>query len=236
MDDPVLSLVTGTLNRPNPFNRLVQSIIERTTVPWELVVSDASDKPYETAYPENVRILPERPRLGCVNGYNKAFAQCKGKWVIYLNDDAEVLPGYDRAAIDFMEEHPEIGLGALYYAERTLPFVVQTYHQMIYANFGILSRALGNKIGWMDRVVRMYGNDNSIAFRVLLEGLGIGTIQGARIWHHSEQDSQRRQNQIGRELDAENLMNKYRPHLPYMLDVFNRTQHLCGPLILNEVY
>ena len=42
----------------------------------------------------------------------------------------------------------------------------------------------GNKIGWMDEIVKMYGNDNSIAFRTLLAGKGIVSIPGARIWHH----------------------------------------------------
>lgn len=234
--DPILSLVTGTLNRPDSFARLAKSIIEWTKVPWELVVSDASDEPYKEKYPDNVIFLPERPRLGCVKGYNRAFKHCRGKWVIWLNDDAEVMPGYDTAAIDFMEKNPDCGLGALYYANHTMPYFVQTYHEMLYANFGIISRELGEKVGWMDEVVRMYGNDNSITFRVLLEGLGIGSIQGARIWHHPIQDKQRIENESRHAEDAAALMGKYRQFLPYMKEVYNRHLHLVGPLFLHEVY
>jgi hypothetical protein len=146
------------------------------------------------------------------------------------------MPGYDTAAIDFMEKNPDCGLGALYYANTTLPYFIQTYQEMIYANFGIISRELGEKIGWMDEVVRMYGNDNSVAFRVLLAGYGIGSIPDARIWHHPFQDRYRIENVNGQPADAEKLMGKYRSALPYMKEIYNRYVHLVGPLVLNEVY
>jgi GT2 family glycosyltransferase len=235
---PVLSLVTGTLDRPQSFQRLYQSIRERTKVPWELVVSDASNpetKSYTTDL-ENVVSIREWPRAGCVKGYNKAFSQVRGKWVIWLNDDAEVMPGYDEAAIKYMEQHPECGLGALYYANLTLPFFIQTYHDMIYANFGIISKELGDQIGWMDDVVRMYGNDNSICFRVLLEGKGLGSIPGSRIWHHPFVDQQRKENVARQREDAEALMGKYRQALPFMREVYDRYLHLVGPIVLSEDY
>lgn len=230
MDSPILSLVTGTLNRPESFKRLYKSIADRTPVPWELVVSDASDEPYQDKYPENVIFIPERPRLGCVKGYNRAFARTRGKWVIYLNDDAEVMPGYAEEAIKFMEEHPSVGLGALYYAEVVMPYRLNEYQRMIYANFGVISRELGNKIGWMDEVVRMYGNDNSVTFRVLLEGKGVVGIPGSRIWHHSVLDHWKVENQNLRIGDATALMDKYRPLLPQMQEVYNRFCHLQSPL------
>lgn len=234
--EPILSLATGTLNRRDSFNRLVQSIIENTKLPWELIVSDASDEPYPDKYPDNVIIIPERPRLGNVLGYNKAFQHCQGKWVIYLNDDCSVLPGYDHASVSFMEAHPEIGLGALYYANVTMPFFVQIYKEMLYANFGIIKRELGDKIGWFDSIVKMYGNDNSLTFRVLMEGFGVVSIPGARIWHHAFVDKYRRENEAGQITDAAKLMGKYREHLPFMKSVHDKYSHLSGPLVLNEVY
>lgn len=230
MDRPILSLVTGTLNRKPSFDRLVKSIVERTPMSWELVVSDASDEPYDGDYPPNVIFIPERPRLGCVNGYNRAFARARGDWVIWLNDDAEVMPGYAEAAIKFMHTHPMCGVGTLYYAESCLPYRVNEYKRMVYPNFGIMSRDLGNRLGWMDPVVTMYGNDNSIAFRVLLAGLGIGTIPGARIWHHVIMDQWKIANQSLRVDDATNLMNKYRPFLEDMYRVYNMHRYLVGPL------
>lgn len=235
---PVLSLVTGTMNRPESFERLVRSIAERTRVPWELVVSDASHfqyaKAYGSKYPGQIKVREEVKREGCVKAYNWCFKNCTGEWVIWLNDDAEVMPGYDVAAINYMERHPSIGLGALYYAECHLPYMINSWFKMVYANFGIISRTLGEEIGWMDEVVHMYGNDNSIAFRVLLAGLGIGSVPGSKIWHHSVQDEDRIRNQESRVADARALVNKYQYLLPEMQEVYSRTSNLIGPMILHD--
>src|SRR5262245_28480830 len=118
---PTLSLVTGAFNRPDALWRLINSIVKRTLQPWELIVADASKDDYPYPYPHNVRFLREVPRLGHVKGYNRAFRETQSEYVIWLGDDVEVMPGYDWAATAFMSTHPEIGLGALYYAEAVPP-------------------------------------------------------------------------------------------------------------------
>ena len=233
MNDIVLSFVTGTRNRREGFKRLANSIISRATVPWEFVVSDASDEPYPDKYPKNVIIIPERPRRGCVNGYNMAFNLTRGKYVIWFNDDAEMMPGCDSKAVEFMEAHPDCGIGAIYYAEKTLPYRVSEYKQMIYANFGIVPRSLGNQVRWFDDDLWMYGNDNSLCFRILLAGYGIGSIPAARIWHHSVTDKERIGNEKNQRRDAETLCRKYMPMLPQMLDTYRMHKNLVGPLFLD---
>ncbi|HTK88439.1 MAG TPA: glycosyltransferase [Nitrospiraceae bacterium] len=203
-----LSLVTGTRNRPTDFKRLLDSIDSYTPVSWELVVGDASDEPLECGHP-NVRILPERPRLGCVKGYNRAFKACLGEWVLYLNDDAEVCRDYATAAIAFMEAHPQIGLGALHYSHLGDPFHVNSAWGAIYANFGIIRRTLGNYVSWFDEDLEMYGNDNSLTFRVLLAGYGVADIPSARLLHHCTDDVHREENQRSRRRDNEILRKKY---------------------------
>lgn len=210
---PTLSIVTGTRNRPRQLLRLCNSIAAHTVVDWELIIADASDEPLDTlGFPSNVRVLPERPRLGCSRAYNRAFSHARGEWVIWLNDDCEVMPGYDTAAIAFMEAHPQIGLGALHYSENDGPFHVNSAWGCIYPNFGIISRELGNKVGWFDdECVVMYGCDNTLALRVLLADKGIADIPNARVLHHSEQDAERRENQKNRLADNQRLQAKYMP-------------------------
>lgn len=223
---PVLSLVTGTRNRETDFRRLVRSIEQNTTVDWELIVSDASDYPInETGLPWNVLTVPERPRLGHTKGFNRAFSIAAGEWVIYLNDDCEVLPGYADAAISFMQAHPEIGLGALSYSNKGGPFKVNSnsFDGMTYANFGIIRRTLGNSIGWFDDVVEMYGADNTLGFRVLLAGFGIAEIQNARILHHESQNAERH-NLAFRMQQGEALKAKYLPYLAQMRETYERTK------------
>lgn len=224
MTKPVLSLVTGTVNRPQSFERLLASIVAHTSVEWELVVADASDAPLVCGH-GRVRVLPERPRLGCVKGYNRAFSVTRGDWVIWLNDDAEVLPGYDMAAIGFMEQWPRIGLGALHYSECGGPFHVNSAWGCTYANFGIIRRSLGEHVGWFDEDLVMYGNDNSLAIRVLMADYGIGDIPEARVLHHSVKDATREGNQRTRERDSIILHQKYMPYRQQWVAAFR--QHMA---------
>lgn len=226
---PVLSLVTGTRNRPDDFRRLVDSIEKHTTVKWQLVVSDASDTPIENeavatdeTWPK-ILIIPERPPLGYAAGFNRACRRALAKWILFLNDDCELSSGYDRIAIQFMEAHPQIGLGILPYSNRGGPLLVNEHWGMQYANFGILRRTLGAKIGYFDEEIPMYGSDNALTFKVLLAGFGVAPIHGVRILHHETQDQHRIENQHGRTEHADRLKTKYWPHLAEMRATYERT-------------
>jgi len=220
---PLLSLVTGTRNREFEFRRLLKSITSYTDVSFELIVADASDFPIQTQdLPSNVKVIPERPRLGHSKGYNRAFREACGEWVIWLNDDCEVMPGYANSAIEFMKHRPEIGLGALAYSNLGGQFTVNMYHGMIYANFGILSRELGNQIGWFDEDLRMYGCDNAITFRVLLAGRGVAAVPNSYIAHHECHDHERDLNQYDRHEEADKLNRIYGRHLATMQAVYHQ--------------
>lgn len=221
---PLLSLVTGTLNRPEGFKRLLHSVMSRTDVPFEFIVADATDKVpcYTNDVPEGVIVLPENPRLGHTKGYNRAFRQARGTYVLWLNDDAEVCEGYAKKAIDFMDQNPAIGLGALPYSENGGPFHVNSAWKCVYANFGIFKREFGERIGYFDEDIEMYGADNSFTLRVLLAGKGVSEVPGAHILHHSEDDQMRRDNQLARQRDNRVLTKKYMPLQHEWVRTFNR--------------
>lgn len=221
MESVQLSIVTGTRNREHSFNRLLHSVLRHTDVPFELIASDASDTPIDqSGFPDNVIIIPERPRKGCTAGYNVAFRSAIGKWVLWLNDDCEVLPGFASTAIDYMQRNEFVGLGAFAYSDPNhVGFKInQCFFGMDYANFGIISRELGNEVGWFDEEIVMYGNDNSLAYRVLMHGKCIGRILDARVAHHSEKDSHRIENNdhAFRTAQGNRLRAKYEPYLERM--------------------
>lgn len=226
--NPTLSLVTGTRNRESDLRRLIASIEAYTQVPYEIIIADASDEPIGLIKTCNgpVYVIPERPRLGCTRGYNRAFAMASGDWVIWTNDDCEVTEGYAEAAIAFMEQNPHIGLGALYYSEWPHGFHVNSYYGMLYANFGIIRRSFGDQIGWWDEQLPMYGADNAFTFQVLLAGKGVDGIPNARIIHHATDDAHRRENgeYSTRMHEAEILKVKYGPLLPQIQAAYLTTQ------------
>lgn len=209
-----LSIVTGTVNRSWALKRLVSSIFEHAqkNLEWELIIADASETPTIIKH-DRIRILHEWPRIGHAAGYNKAFKQAKGEYVCWLNDDVVVKPSWDLHAIRFMEENPWCGLGAIYYSEQGCCYHINhyPYPEMPYANFGIIKRILGEQIGWFDEFCRMYGADNSIAFKTILAGYGVAGCIGSKVDHLSVMDDIKRENVRGQPEDAKHLMMHYQP-------------------------
>ena len=234
MQEPLLSIITGTLDRPQSFSRMLASIEKHTKLPWELIVSDASRIPIECSS-ESVRIIREEPRLGFTKGYNQAFQQARGRYVMWLNDDAEVMKGYDEAAVSFMSHNPDVGLGAFFYRDEatgSLSYRLSSYWGMIYANFGIISKKLGDKIGWFDEHLVMYGSDNAFTFKVLLAGYGVAGMPGAFIRHHRVLDSHRVKNEELKVQDGKRLMEIYGRLRPKMQRRYRQFRHLTPNLAM----
>lgn len=227
MSEPILSIVTGTLDRPESIKACIKSVLEFTDIPYELIVADAGSRPIELVplHPPQIKLMREWPREGHAKGYNKAFRTAKGKYVCWLNDDARCTPNWARNAVAFMEHYTWCGLGAFYYSEHGSPYHVNDYQDMIYANFGILSREFGNEIGWFDECVRMYGADNSITFKTILAGRGVCGMPDARLIHLPFVDQQRIENVAGQKRDEMNLLNKYKQYVPQMQTMMKRYPH-----------
>lgn len=153
-----------------------------------------------------------------------ACRQAAGKFTIILNDDCEVLPWYASASVGFMEQNPLIGVGAIPYSNKGGPFRTNAnaFDSLLYPNFPIISTELGNRIGWHDEEITMYGADNSLGFRVLLAGFGIAEIPNARVIHHEHDDVHRRENLSTQMEDANRLRAKYEPYLQQMREVYER--------------
>ena len=216
---PELSIVTGTRNRPDSLRRFLKSISATASVPTEIIVADASDDPrpplmyrecidIKLGLIEHLFVLKESPRLGPNLGYNVAFRKATGRYVLWANDDCEMMPGWDRTAIDFMDEHREVGIGALYFSSdgsRT-QFYVQTFQHLIFANIGIWRREVGEQVDWFEerkafvpelgreQGIEFYGCDTAACLKVIDAGYAVCPIPNCRIIHHREQDAERSAN------------------------------------------
>jgi len=208
---PVLSYVTGTVDRPEGLARLIASLAKHTPFPWEARVGDASESGYARNHEFPLgRVIVDRqqPRPTMVQTYDRLFRACAGAWVLWLNDDAEVMPGAPAAALRFMEANPEVGCGALYYQEGLgSVWRVNEYKGMVYANFGILPREFGDRIGWFGTELASYGCDNRISFETLLAGKGVVGIPDARVVHHVDANPRK-----------ERQSREYRPHASAWLE------------------
>lgn len=236
---PTLSYVVGTLDRPEGYARLLRSLVETTPFPWELVVRDGSESGYAgpghrpNALGEVVAVRTYPPD-SLVSGYNRAFARARAPWVLWLNDDAEVMPGTAQTAVAFMERHPEIGMGAIYYQEGPGTVLrVNEYKRCLYGNFGILPRALGTVVGWFGTELESYGCDNRLSFEVLLTGNGIAAVPGTWIIHHVDTNPRKERDSREHRGGASDWLERtYADRLDRIRTVHDRYRHLGGPNVL----
>jgi len=229
---PVLSIVTGTVDRQDSLQRFVRSVVEITTLDYELLIIDAGSSPTQVNLPPQARIIAERPRRTYVAGYNAAFRECKGEFVTWMNDDAEVTQGWDVAAVDFMRQNPDIGLGCMPFRDPgEAAFRICDLWYLPYANFGIIRRKIGDAVGWFDQDLTMYGSDNAITFKVLLAGHGVAPIYASRVIHHRVKDQVRASNQNSRIADGRLITSRYMPSVRRMAKTFwTKLPEDCGYL------
>ena len=193
-------LVGSTPTRPAELARLIASLEAHSLTDWRLHVGFMAPPetpiPMSCAHP-HVSVLREWPRLGVSAGYNALARQAVGygaEWLGWLNDDAEVEPGWDLAALRALKAEPQAGIAALPYLTPHPPagWHVNTFPPGLpYANFGIFSREVFQRAGGFDPRVFMYGCDNALCFRILALGLGVLPVADARIVHHYREDPQR---------------------------------------------
>ncbi|MDR3340095.1 MAG: glycosyltransferase family 2 protein, partial [Candidatus Symbiothrix sp.] len=83
-----------------------------TSLTAEIIVADngstdASLLFLETHYPHIRRIVMDK-NYGFAEGYNKALAQLNHEYVVLLNSDVEVTPGWLTVAIDYLDANPAV--------------------------------------------------------------------------------------------------------------------------------
>ena len=76
--------------------------------------TDASCEVVEREFP-SVRLIRLDRNYGFAEGYNRALSQIEAQYVVLLNSDVEVTPGWLDVQIDYMEAHPQVALVSLRY-------------------------------------------------------------------------------------------------------------------------
>jgi hypothetical protein len=109
-----LSVITVTHNHATYIERCLESLIpEIQKIGAEAIVIDncSDDKSVEIVakYPQ-IKLYVNQQRRGFSANNNYGMALAKGKYLLLLNPDTEVLPGALEKLIAFMDESPQVGL------------------------------------------------------------------------------------------------------------------------------
>jgi len=110
--EPQVSVVLVLYNRAELTYACLRSIIECARVPVELVVVDNDSKdgtPDLLRRVHNVRVITNPKNRGFVEACNQAVEVARGRYILFLNNDAELFPGTLEAALAVYEEETDVG-------------------------------------------------------------------------------------------------------------------------------
>jgi GT2 family glycosyltransferase len=232
MTDPVISLITGTRNRKESYERFIASVREVAQVPYEILVADASNEPRYATNSGDVRTFLERPPMGYAAGYTRLLWHARGRLIVCLNDDCVMHNGWDVAAVKFMDETPECYQGCIYFKDYAykggLHFTLQSLLRCTYANYPVMRREQACDYGLFDDSYRFYAADTDLSFRIIADGHAVVGIPGCKLSHYREQDDIRMNNLSEAHFDGDLFKERWTHRSEELQEKMSRFPHLCN--------
>jgi GT2 family glycosyltransferase len=213
-----LSIVIPTCNRSESLASCLVSIRNTTQCQYELIVVDGASTDATASvlqrgaetFGNRLSVIREPQREGFVKAANKGFRAARGRYVMWLNDDARPLDhALDRAVEQIAFTPRTVGMVALFHSAHTDRNVAFEAHHLgrdfhllhvrgtLYANFGIAARTLWERLGYFDERFFLNGADPDFSLKIWNAGLSVVPAFGALI-DHDEIDDPRRQGDLAR--------------------------------------
>jgi len=109
-----ISVVILNWNGSSLLKRFLPSVIANSPGNVEIIVADNGSTDdsllvVETLFPE-VQYLPLDQNFGFAEGYNRALEQTESDYILLLNSDVEVTPGWIEPLLNLMESDSTIGI------------------------------------------------------------------------------------------------------------------------------
>jgi GT2 family glycosyltransferase/glycosyltransferase involved in cell wall biosynthesis len=111
-DEPVVSIITLTFNKVEFTYQYLESIIAHTDIPYELIIVDNCSQDETTSLLdrlENVTTIKNNENLGFIKGCNQGASKARGKYLLFLNNDINVTPGWLSKLVRTIENYPKCG-------------------------------------------------------------------------------------------------------------------------------
>ncbi len=112
-----LSVAIATYNRSSMVREAIEAALGQSTPPDEIVVSDDASTDGTTATLDRiaernptVRVLRQPVNTGGVKNWNAAMHATHGDCIAWCSDDDRFTPDHLQASVEFLEQHPEIGM------------------------------------------------------------------------------------------------------------------------------
>jgi len=226
-ETPIVSIVIATYNRLERLKRCIAAIRTNVRIAHEVVVVGGAAPDGTTQWcrqqPDLV-FVEETAREGATKAYNKGFRAARGRYVMWLNDDAVALPGSIEAAVRMIEQPnlTDVGMVAFYHnfdrtrnrLDTVLPngveFSIYNVRGFPYANFGLLRRDLLKRLEYLDERYYFSAWDPDLSLKVQLNaGLNVLGCREALVDHEELHDDRKTSDLPALDRDNELLFAKW---------------------------
>ncbi|WP_242918218.1 glycosyltransferase [Pontibacter liquoris] len=113
-DLPIASIVIPAYNAWEMNYKCIKSINENTHgVSYEVIIGDdasSDDTQNIGMYVENIVSIRNSSNVGFLHNCNNAAKHAKGKYILFLNNDTEVKPGWLSSLVELLEKDASIGM------------------------------------------------------------------------------------------------------------------------------
>ncbi len=212
---PEVSIVIVTYHSADVIGSCLDSVESAGSVSREVFLvdnasSDGTAEAVRTRYP-SVHLIANSTNRGFSAANNQAIPLCRGRYLFFLNPDAELAGGCLETAVRYMDENPAVGLagtkvvypGGVLQETISLRYPGQKHAAeelkglpggiACVLGASMIARAdLIRAIGGFDEDYFLYGEDQELCLRIRQQGFEIGYIGEAVVRHiggHSERSS-----------------------------------------------
>ncbi len=172
---PLVSVVTVNYNQSRVTCEFLQSFGQITYPNTEVfVVDNASPNDHPEIIKEQfpgIHFIQTKTNLGFAGGNNVALPFCKGKYILFINNDTEVEPGFLEPLVEVLEQNPTVAMVSpkihYFHTPNTFQFAGFTpIHPITIRNFAI---GFGEKDKGQYDVTRETGSIFGAAMLVSME-------------------------------------------------------------------
>jgi GT2 family glycosyltransferase len=251
----MLSIIIPVFNQHEMTLECIQAIRETTQECEIIVIDNCSNPPFKAPFGgfTEIRTIRNEENLGFPAAVNQGIAEAKGKFIVLLNNDVIVTPGWSQRLLSALNEYSIVGPVTNYCAgiqkvateiyenkdglNRIAEEWADSYCDHIQeVNFVIgfcmaFSKALFDEIGkFDDGMWPCSGEEVDFCFRARAAGHRVGIVYGCYVHHEGSQTFQDLQDK--HELDYKALCKKVDDRLAekWGADFWNRQEINSSPM------
>lgn len=233
-EKPVLSVVIGTYNRLDLLRQCIDSILDQTSVPLRIYVTDAGSNDGTIEYLEdlgraNPVVIPilKGKRIGQARALNEVFSTVDSEFVCWLSDDNMVVNRSLDTAVAIMRERQTLGMIGLKVKDVVGPYTDFPYIGgisslgLLNVNQGLIRNNILQELRGFSEEYRDYGIDPDLTARVLFQGWEIAYTREVAVHHYREWAT---------EVGSQDCQERAARH-KQSLDIYQKRFHGCGCLM-----